>query len=372
MGALASAIVLQSWFKPSLAPESAVVTALIPESAVTPTRELLASKLSRERVNGASFKTLRALGEDSLHAGKPYEAIEYFKQALQRQLADAGDSNEGAIQVLADVANAYLWVDDEFSAHEAAANAVAIANQLGPALSTERIWAVSVLSDVLIALGEYSAADALITDAFTAYQQHLGSKDSSLLNPICSLALVRFAQGRIPEAERFARDAEVIAIQARGAHEISAANAKSLIAALLVERKAFKEAEQQARAVIEIASRHRSDRLHPYEVSAKHILAEALMGLGEYARAEVQLQEELKALEEARAIDWRVARAASALGEVYVRTDRILDAERYLSLAKRKLTRTKGWPIEREVRNLARRLEELDALRVNKVSALTN
>jgi DNA-binding winged helix-turn-helix (wHTH) protein len=327
---------------------------------------------SPERAYGASFRVLRALGTDSLQAGRPHEALEYFKQALQRQISDAGENNESALRVLAEIANVYLWLDDEAAAYESAAKALAIANQLGPALSTERIWSVTVITNVLVALGQYSRADPLITETINASKKYLGARDPSLLNAFCALALLRFAQVRLPEAEQAAREAEASAIHLEGAQSIHVANAKALIAAILVERKAFKEAEREARLVIDIASRYRSSGPHPYEISAKHMLAEALMGQEQYARAEILLNEELAALEEARAVDWRLGRAASALGEVYLRIGNRLEAERYLFLAKSKLTRTTGWPIEREIRNLARRLEELNALRPKQVSALTN
>jgi tetratricopeptide (TPR) repeat protein len=331
-----------------------------------------ASEGRRAVPHQAGYELLRALGLDALRRGSPHEAIEYFEQALQQQIADAGENNERALQVLADIANAHLWLDDEMAAYAAATRAATIAERLGTSLSTQKIWSVSVLAETLIALGEYSRAESLLVDLVDASREQLGTNDPSLFNPLYTLALLRFAQGRRPQAEQLAKAACEIATQLVGEKSSHAANARNILAAVLLEGEQFANAEREARVVIDIADRHSSTQPHPLEMTAKHILAEALIGQAAYGRAQILLQEELNVLEAVRASDWRVARAASALGEVYMRTNRFEDAERTLLLAKKKLTKTKGWPIEREVRNLARRLEEFDALRPNKVSALTD
>jgi tetratricopeptide (TPR) repeat protein len=316
-----------------------------------------------------SAKALRALGHDALKAGKPREAVEFFERALQRQIADAGDSNELAMEAMVDLAFGYMWLDEDSKAHELAMRAVSIADQIGPATNPERVSGVRVLSDALIALGDYAKAETLITDVVRTSRNQFGPDHVILASPLTAEAQLRYAQGRLPEAEELVREVARIEARARGNQSLATANARNLLSAILVDRGKFKEAEVETRIVIEIASRYAAHGPHPLEVSAKHIRGEALMGLGEYARAEIALKEELAALNQAGAAGWRIARAASALGEVYLHERDLPEAERYLVLANNKLTRTKGWPMEREARNLARRLDELDALQPKRVSA---
>jgi ATP/maltotriose-dependent transcriptional regulator MalT len=232
--------------------------------------------------------------------------------------------------------------------------------------------ATSTLVNTLVALGEYDMADPLITDAVADARSSFGRDNASTYQPVASLASLRFAQGRLTEAEELARNAVEISTRARGPLDLHTAFARTALAVIFVDQRKSSDAERELRTVLDIASRYATDGEHPYEISAKHFLAEALLQQGDNSGAEFLLQEELAALGKMGAADWRIARAHSVLSEVYLKTGRLQDAERHLAMAKSKLTRMKGWPVEREVRNLARRLQEFDALRPKHVSALTN
>jgi DNA-binding winged helix-turn-helix (wHTH) protein len=322
--------------------------------------------------SNTSFRMLRALGYDALRRGSPREAVEHFEQALQRQVADAGERNQFVMEVLVEIANAYMWLDEEARAYETAARALSIADQLGPTSNPERIVALVKVGEALVALGDYARADPLITDAVARARQYFGEDNALVSTPLVAFAQLRLAQGRLSEAEKVAREAVANLTRDRGGQDIHTAHARSLFCAILIEQGRGNEAEREARAVIDAANRNVTNEPHPYEISATHLLAEALLDQGEYSRAEALLHKELAALRAMEATDWRIARAASVLGEVYLRKGRLTDAQGQLLLAKSKLTRTKGWPIEREVRNLARRLGELDALRAERVSAVEN
>ena len=325
----------------------------------------------REDTSTKSFRMLLALGYDALREGRAREAVEYFERALQRQVVDAGEENQLVVEVLGEIANAYMWLDEDSAAHDAAAKALSIADRLGPASSPERIAAVVTVVDTLICLGRYEEAEHLISDAVERARSYYGASDAMVARPTVAYASVLFAQGRMPEAEQVSRDAIAIVTRARGVNEIHTAYARSLLAVVLLDQGKLGLAEQEARAVVDIANRIPTNgpHPHPYEASATHFLAEALMKQGDYVRAELLFKKEIDLLSEMEVSDWRIARSASALGETYLRRGRVAEAEHYLLMAKSKLTRTKGWPIEREVRNLASRLAQLQALQPKLSSA---
>jgi DNA-binding winged helix-turn-helix (wHTH) protein len=308
-------------------------------------------------------QSLRERGRAARIEGRPREALAYFEDALYRQLAQTGERNEAVADILTDVANTRLWLDDETAAHTAAMRAVSIIEELAPASSPERADALRVLAEVLISSGEYLQADRLLDESIILVRNSLGERHIIMANCLSLRSVLRRAQGQLSEAAKIAREVLELYAQTTGPQTIFAAEAHIVLAGVLVDSDMGSEAEEAARTAISIL-RDVAEETHPYMVSSRHVLAEALLRQARYTEAEMLLREELAVLERENAVEWRVARAASSLGEALLSQAKFVDAENSLSLARTKLVRTKGWPIERENRNLERRLQLLADMRV--------
>lgn len=111
---------------------------------------------------------------------------------------------------------------------------------------------------------------------------------------------------------------------------------------MLYKKGRHAEAAAETRNSLEILTRIAPPN-HPYVASAQHILGESLTKLGKFSEAERALLIELRILKDNKAERWRIARAMSALGEVFLGQDRICRAEAQLMFAARELDGARGW-----------------------------
>jgi DNA-binding winged helix-turn-helix (wHTH) protein len=313
-----------------------------------------------EKTHKLDAQALRDLGRIARDSGRPREALSYFQQALGKQLTNTGERNEIVASLLTDLANIYFWLDDDVAAHSAARRAEVILDRLTPASSPDRIDIFRILGEVLTGLGDYEAAERLLSDSCSLSRKYFGD-GRPLTACTGAQSILRHAQGRLEEAEQMAREALESTIRLRGLQDFRTAQWRTVLGLILVDRGRFAEGEREARMALDTLVLVVDER-HPYKLSSMQLLAEALSKQGEHLEAESLLREELTVLENDRATDWRVARAASALGEVLLFQGQVTEAKGYLTLAQQKLTRSKGWPIEREQRNLKARLEEFSLL----------
>ncbi len=302
------------------------------------------------------------LGVLALRKGHPQEAVSQLERALQIQLSRTGEDSEVVAPLLAELANAYFWLGDETAAHSTAMRAMSVLDRLAPASSPERIQTGRVLADVLTGAGDYVQAERLMASSLARALDYYGEAHVVTVDQYYQQAILRHAQGNLAEAERLARRTLEYRVRARGTYDQDVANTCVLLALILIDRGQLPEAQAQAQLAIDILKRVAGEQ-HPYLVSAKHAMAEVLLKQGRYTESETLLREELLVLDTEDASNWRIGRAASALGEALQKTGRLDEASRSLALARSKLTRTKGWPIERENRNLEVRLQELATLR---------
>jgi DNA-binding winged helix-turn-helix (wHTH) protein len=303
------------------------------------------------------------MGRTARIAGHPREALAYFQDALGRQMIQSGEHNATVADLLVDIASAHFWLDDDTAARSAAMRAVSILEKRTPASSPERIDMLRTLSEILVGAGEYDEAGRVLDDALALGRQHLGESHLAIAGLLSIKALLRHAEGSLQEAERLARQAREMSVRLRGVHSIYSAYIQTSLSAILIDMGKAEEAEAELRSALNVLKQVAGED-HPYVVSCMHLLAEALLLQGSYGAAAAILHEELSELGKQGSSDWRVARAASTLGEVLLATHKLVEAEKYLSIAKAKLTGTKGWPIARENRNLERRLRQLADMRV--------
>jgi tetratricopeptide (TPR) repeat protein len=266
--------------------------------------------------------------------------------------------------LLIDVALTHFWLDDDIVARNAAMRAWSILDEQTPASNPERIEMLDTISEILVGTGEYETAEKLLDESLAAGRQLLGENHPGMAALLGLKATLRHAQGSLQEAELLARQALAVSMRTKGTNTIYGAHLQTTVSAILLDMGKAQDSETEARSAA-LTLKKVADDDHPYAVSCMHVLAEALLLQKEYGEAEVLLREELAALEKQGSSDWRLARAASTLGEVMLSTGNLAEAEKYLAAAEAKLTRTKGWPVERENRNLNRRFQQLAKMRAN-------
>jgi DNA-binding winged helix-turn-helix (wHTH) protein/tetratricopeptide (TPR) repeat protein len=307
-------------------------------------------------------QSLRALAVMALQNGKAGESLSLLERALQTQISRTGERNQIVVDLLFDLANTQYWMNDDVAALTTARRARSILDEVAPNSSPERVVSLNIFAAILIGTGEYGEADEAIRQSVDLAYGLYGIGHPATFQPLSVLATLRHSQGRLAEAESVSRKALTAAIDTRGADDFRAAYEGAQLSIILIDMGRFAEAEREARISVQALTRSGSQN-HPYLGSAKHVLAEALVKLGRLDEAQQLLREEIATLTRESAANWRVGRAAGAFAEVLLHRGDVSGAETYLLLANSKLAGAKGWPADRELRNLQRRRIQLDALR---------
>lgn len=318
-----------------------------------------ASIVMPANMENLDVSSLRDLGKTARRTGRARESLLYLERALRLQVRNAGEHNEVAIELLNELAGTHLWLDEEEAAQSFASRALSLID--ANAVGVLPLQASCTLVETLIAVGDYASADRVLVDAVAVAHEEYGDDQSVFAAYLTVKTTLRWAQGQLEEAEKLAREAVRVDVRARGEMDYRTAYSRGLLGMVLLDRGDLTNAEGELRGAIDVLERT-TDQQHPYRLSLEHHLAEVLVKVGKVDEAEILLRRELAALEAQRAVDWRKARAMSVLAEAFIRRENVSEARHYLTLAKAKLTRTKGWPIEREARNLNARIEMLSAL----------
>jgi DNA-binding winged helix-turn-helix (wHTH) protein/Flp pilus assembly protein TadD len=320
-----------------------------------------------EQSAGSDVQALRDLGMLAVREGRSNEAIDLFQRALGIQLSKSGEQNERIVELLTQLASAYFFQDDDVAARSTGLRAMSILEQLAPVSSPGRIQTLSTLGDVLVGSGDYGRADPLLTEALRLSREYYGDSSLAVLEALAGYSSLRFAQGKLPEAEASGRQALKISGDIRGPQDLRTAYWHTFVAAVRIDRGKYTEAEAEVRRALEVFLRD-PDSKHPYLLSSEHVLAEALVKQGRVGEAEPLLRKELSALQREGAVSWRVARAASTLGEALILRGDLDEAQRFLLFARGKLAQRKGWPAEREHRLLNARLQMMSASQADRAS----
>lgn len=315
-----------------------------------------------------TVRDLRDLGSMAITGGRPREAQEYFQRALDKQLAETGERSEVVANILVELSRANLWLDDQPAAYEAATRAMKLFDQLAPKSNPDLILAYSVAAEAFIATGDYDGAEPLVESSLSLAQRLYGDDNIKTVEPRGLRAILLFAAGRLPDAEREARRTVETITRASGPGDFRTAHWHAVVGAILMDQGRLAEAEAEARVAKEILDRSVAET-HPYALSAMHVLAETLAkqrrNLDE---AEALAGRVLDMLKTSGAADWRLARTAGLLGEVLLLKGRVADANRHFLVAKQHLPPAIGWPVDRESRNLDARIRLLSQLHGDRTS----
>jgi eukaryotic-like serine/threonine-protein kinase len=144
-----------------------------------------------------------------------------------------------------------------------------------------------------------------------------------------NLAKVRRAQGKLVEAEDYARQALAASVNSTGADHFATAYLRTSLAALLVLRGKYDEAETQIKGSLDSYAKTLPPD-HQYVAASEYVLGEVYLQTNRLTEAEAVLTASMNRWKRTDAPAWRSARSGSALGEALYRQGRSREAERYL------------------------------------------
>lgn len=260
-----------------------------------------------------------------------------------------GPNSQEVAEVLLTLSRVCQWTDDLVEAERTAQEAVVIFEATVAPMHPNRVLAETRLAEVLYLRDQIDLAEPLFLAALKKHTQLFGRNSWWVADDLDSLARIRRSQGRLEEAETFAREAISVHSAALGEkHEITAYLRTSL-AALLIQRAKYDEAELQLRRALEVYRETRPSD-DQYIASSEYLLGEVLLATGRLTEAETVLTASMERWQRSGAPPWRAARSASALGEALYRQGRVRDAERYLVESHRELTAATGADLEAKVK----------------------
>lgn len=240
-------------------------------------------------------------------------------------------------EVLIDLAQVLTWSDDVAQAERTAREAVQIfALNVSP-MYPDLVAAQVILADTLYLQGQLEESGALLTGALQKYGQLYGSNNVNVCYVLDRLALVRFAQHNLVEAERYSRDAVARCRVALGEQHIDTATAAMTLGRTLSALRKFEDAEATLRAALDVF-RKTLPPDHQSIASAEYFLGEVLLATNRLTEAEAVLTASMNRWKRGEAPPWRAMRSANALGEALYRQGRTAEGEKYLSESYRELS----------------------------------
>ena len=282
--------------------------------------------------------TNRARLEMSL--GRPDVAKRIFDESLALARELTGSRDIAVAEVLADQAYALNWLEDMPAAEQTARQAVDIYSAL-PELHPDRVYAEVVLGEILWQRGKLAEASSIFNQALQVSRKIFGENDRRTADALDSLAKIALAQNRLAEAAEFARQALERGIKGAGVESFRTGYSRTTLAMIQIQRGEYADAEVQSRAALAVFEKTLPPD-HPYVASAEYQLGMALLATERPKDAEACFRAAMNRAKRAGEPEWRVARAASGLGDALYRQGRAREAEPYLVDSYRTISTSKN------------------------------
>lgn len=298
------------------------------------------------------------LADAALAAGNPRNARAHLLNALEIERRRVGDKHTRVAEMLYMLANVQAWEGD-FEAAEATARAAlqTLADLNAPKRHPVRVQAIAQLGYVLVEAAKYDDAEPHLLEALELASEVFGDRSPTKTFALGQLALLRLSQGHYAQAEQAAREAIAIGEEVGAAIQLMTQQRGVVVRSLLAQSR-YAEALTESERALSNMENVRKD--HPHKLACRHWIALSLIGLGEHARAEALLRENLALWQNNDGWSAWVASTASALGEALLGQDRIAEAEGYLLRASLDLKANKSRQEQMQFAEHQRRLALLE------------
>jgi tetratricopeptide (TPR) repeat protein len=298
-------------------------------------------------------KLLLNRARNNIGASNLPQARKDIQASLQLSREHAGPNSKEVADALLTESTLFQWTDDFPEAERAAREALRIFETTVAPLYPDRVLAQTRLAEVLYLRHRVRAAELLFVESLRKNTQLFGENSWPVADVLDSLAMVRRSQGRLDEAEAFARRAVTSQSAASGEGHPNTTYLRTSLAALLIRRGKYAEAERELRRALvahQSTVRPASDHYMQYVASAEYLLGEVLLATDRLSEAEDVLTASIERWQRSGAPPWRAARSASALGEALYRQGRVREAEMHLLKSNRELVVAPGADIEAKIK----------------------
>jgi tetratricopeptide (TPR) repeat protein len=290
---------------------------------------LAVARKHRQQDSPEYASLLTDLGRVQLMSGNLPAARKYFEESLGIMREALGPGAREVGSVMLELSMVALWSDDLSSAERLVREGVAIYRTTLPELHPDRVLAETRLADVLLAESRVDEAAPLYMKSLEAHKKLYGERSQQVADVLDSLSKIRKAQGLLPDAETYAREAVAIQVEALGPEHFMTAYFRTALASVLLNRRDHAEAEDELRTALHVYSRTLPPD-HQYVAWSEHVLGEVLLATNRLRDAEAVLTASMNRWKRVNSSAWRSARSASALGEALYRQGRVKAAEPYL------------------------------------------
>jgi eukaryotic-like serine/threonine-protein kinase len=298
--------------------------------------ELLAKQSKLERsLMYARLRHIRARIDVS--EGRIADARAEFDASLRLFRELDGPRSVKVAEILSELSVTFAWTDDLPRAERLAREAVAIFEVSSSPMHPDRIRAEVILAATLNLRNHADAAAEILDNALPRQIQLFGPNSLPVTDTLDALAMIRYSQGRLVEAEKLSRDAIAAARISYGERHAGTANTSITLARTLFDLKRYSEAEMTLQEVLDIYAETLPPD-HQYIASAEYFLGEVLLATNRPAEAESVLTASMNRWKRGDAPPWRAMRSANALGEALYRQGRTAEGGKYLSESLRELS----------------------------------
>ncbi len=285
-------------------------------------------------------RVLANRGRVQMKLGNLEAAQGYFDEslALMRDLLGPRDPEVAAL--LVEQSGVYLWKDDLVAAEAIARQAVDIYATTLPKLHPDRTYAEVQWGEALRFQGRWDEAAVVMQEALVATRTIYGEDNRRVADVLDSLGKIALAQGNLAQAERYVQEAVDIQTRHGGADHWLTGYYRTSLAQIQIERGKYAQAEKHLRTAL--ASFRTLPDDHAYIAAAEHYLGEILLRTNRLVDAEAAFTAAMNRSKRANEPPWRGARSASGLGEALYRLGQARDAEPLLVNSYRTLSADKN------------------------------
>lgn len=271
------------------------------------------------------LQVLANSGSLFVRQSKLIEAKNFLEQALVLSRTLYGSHHQETADILTQLSEVFAWQADYPAAERYAREAVEILHTTLPARHPDRVNADLSLGDTLLRLGKFSEAELIVKTVLNDQVALFGEKSLRLTPTYDTLSKIQLALKEWDAAEASARKCLAIAVFRFGPGSFDTGIQHSVLAAVLLKRHRFNEAEKESSTSLKIL-RFTATADHQYLASAEYLLGASLVGEHKAKEAEPMLRENMARWARAEAPAWRAARTESVLGNALVQLHKPIEA----------------------------------------------
>jgi eukaryotic-like serine/threonine-protein kinase len=259
------------------------------------------------------------------HAGA---ALKYFDESIALASGLKGPRDVQIAEVLADKSAALNLLYDLPAAERAARQALDIFSAV-PKLNPDRLYAAGALAEILREQHRFAEAVAIFKEVLSGYRRIYGENHRLIADTLDSLARIAHAQHRLGAAEQLARQAVECEIRTDGKDHFNNGYLLTTLGVIQNDAGRYAEAEATWRTAIAVFEKN-TPADHPHRAAAEYHLGVTLLASHRPKQAEAYFRAAMGRAQRAGEAEWRVARAASGVGEALYAEGRAREAESYL------------------------------------------